>query len=106
MSVLGRRIWPLVVLIAWFTLQSHDYVRVFQSNQTLWAHAVTAAPYKPRVVVNYGLTLLQANQLQAGVAQLALAHQLAALPHIPESDRAITQATVEANIQAMRQASR
>lgn len=91
----------LLGLLAWFAVQTWHMVPVFASNHALWAHAAQHAPMKPRVAVNYALVQLQAGELNAGVQELVRAHALAGFSHVPEWDRRLTRATVNANLTAL-----
>ena len=98
-----RRRLPLLVALvvllacAWRT---HQQLEVWQSDLTLWAHAATIAPAKPRPALNYGVALLAASEL-SGITHIVRASELARLPHVPPWDAAITQRAVAANLRAV-----
>ena len=73
---------------------------VWQSDATLWAHAATIAPLKPRVALNYGVTLLQQRQYPQALTQLVRAKRLTGYAHVPSWDQAITRRAVAANLGA------
>ena len=97
-----RRHLPVLVAIsvllacAWRT---HQQLQVWQSDLTLWAHAATIAPAKPRVALNYGVSLLARDEAQA-LQQLVRAYQLTQLAHVPQWDAAVTQRAVAVNLLA------
>ena len=76
-----------LLLTAWYADQTHAYVQVWQTNLTLWAHAVSEVPHKPRPAMNYGLTLLHAGDAEAGTRYMWHAYTLAQAPHVPSWDR-------------------
>lgn len=102
-----RDAWWLLALAAitvWVAAMigcSARQVSVWRSDLTLWAHAATIAPAKPRVALNYGVALFADGQTRAGIEQWRRASQLAHQPHILGWDRARAHATVAANISAL-----
>lgn len=74
----------LLTAYAWTTRQ---YVPVWQSDVTLWRHAVIHAPTKPRPWVNYGLALLRARRYREAELAFLQAREAAVLPHVPAWDR-------------------
>lgn len=89
-------VW-LVLLGAWM-IQTHQYVKVWRSDLTLWRYAVAQAPQKPRPAVNYGLALLRAGQLPEAARAFRLAHRLTYAPHVTAWDRVDTLAAIEHNL--------
>lgn len=87
----------LYIYVAWLMWQAAGQIAVWDTNLSLWAHAAEMAPYKPRVALNYGVSLMADGQTQAGIRQFQRAGQLARLPHIPIWDRRQTDAAVAAN---------
>ena len=80
--------WLLpALLLSVYAWQSHTYVRVWQSDLTLWAHAAQEAPRKPRPAMNYGLALLKAKRTTEAATVMVHAYELAQAPHIPTWDR-------------------
>lgn len=97
----GRLLWPLLLAL-FYAWQTHQQIGIWRSNVTLWTHAATIAPYKPRVLTNYGLALLQQGDTKGAVEQWRKAVQMADLPHVPPWDRRITNRDVAANMKALR----
>lgn len=104
-----RRRLPSVIGVCSLLVQawaSVGQIATWQGDLTLWSHAATTAPLKPRVVQNLGLSLVGAGHVTAGLAQLDLALLVAQRPHVPETDRLITERTVALNLAAIRAALR
>ena len=97
--------WLIPALfLALCVVRTHGQIPVWRSNLTLWTHAATVAPLKPRVRHLEALAMLESGQIQAGVAGLQLALLVATQPHVPASDRAITQRDAWKNLAAVQQA--
>ena len=94
-------VWPLLV-VALYAWQTAHQIRTWRSNLTLWQHAVTIVPQKPRVLHNYGLALLEAGEINAAVTRFRAAVTAAEAPHVPAWDRRITNRDVVANLKALR----
>jgi len=95
---------PLVaggLFLVWQVWLSVGQIATWRSNLTLWSHAARSAPLKPRVVQNFGLSLIGAGQVQAGVTQLYLAVDVAQRPHVPIWDRLITERLAGKNLQVL-----
>ena len=97
----GWRYIPLL-LAAVYAWQTHQQIGIWRSNVTLWTHAVTISPYKPRVLQNYGLALLEQGDTKGAIEQFRHAVKMADLPHVPAWDRRITNRDVTANLKALR----
>ena len=98
-----RRHLPMLMaglLVLACATQMRASLEVWESDSTLWAHAATVAPMKPRVALNYGVTLLQVDYPQA-LTQLVRAQQLTGARHVPWWDRAITRSAAEKNLTAL-----
>lgn len=80
------RVLPLV-LVAWYVWQTHAYLQVWRLDLTLWAHAATMAPHKPRVLMNFGRVLIRAGHPSEGATVMLRAYDAAQAPHVPEWDR-------------------
>ena len=95
------RYLPLILVLGWYAHQSQGYVRVFQSNEVLWAHAAQMAPGKPRVASSYAGALLEAEKGDEAMRQYALAQRLTYLPHVPAYDARETRETIQATMTAL-----
>lgn len=76
-----------IVLLVAYSLQTHRYARVFQSDLDLWGQAVRMAPLKSRPWINYGLALARIGAFDAAAAAFRSARIVADLPHVPAWDR-------------------
>lgn len=79
----------------------HRALEVWTSDLTLWRHAALIAPYKPRVALNYGVSLLQTKDVIGAVRQLARAAELTGQPHIPAWDQHLTRQAAAKNLRAL-----
>lgn len=95
------RLIMLLALLLTYTWQTHQYVRVWQSDLTLWTHAARVAPLKPRPYVNLGVALILAGQFGAARAAFEHAEAVAQLPHVPVWDRQDAQRAAAANLRAL-----
>lgn len=93
-----------VLWLSWCVVQTIGYLYHWQSDLTLWAHAVEEASWKPRPALNYAGALLIAGETQRGVEMLVRARRLADLPHVPPWDRALTQQLTMENLIAIARA--
>lgn len=80
-------LFVLAALLIWYASLTRAYAAVFQSDLTLWPYAVQQTPRKPRPLVNYGLALVEAGDLQGARRAFERAQVLAVQPHIPLWDR-------------------
>ena len=90
-----------LLLLAWYAVQTHAYVPVWQDNLALWTHAHARAPLKPRPALNLSGYLLAAGRVQDGVSMMVEARRLADGRHVPAWDAEITRARVEHNLRAL-----
>ena len=95
----AARSLPLI-LLCWYGYQTSQYVPVWHSDATLWAHARTIAPQKQRVLTQHGTALLIAGQYQYGWFAYRDALLAADLPHVPAYDRQNTRLRIEQNAKA------
>lgn len=79
----------------------HEALAVWRSDLTLWRHAAQVAPQKPRVLVNYGVSLIQARVIEAGTARLVQAERASRLPHVPRPDAVVTWRSVDKNFRGL-----
>jgi hypothetical protein len=78
-------VWALVVILA---VLSARRVPTYADNLTLWSAAITIAPTKPRVLINYGAELVIANRLNDAQAAFTRARAQTFLPTVrPEEYR-------------------
>ena len=96
------RIVGVVLLAGFYVWQTYQQIQTWENNPSLWSHAVTVSPYKPRVLQNYGLALLERGDTKGAIEQFRQAVKMADLPHVPAWDRRITNRDVTANLKALR----
>ena len=104
MVVSWRRRSAFVFAVGLLLCHAHlmrSALETWQSDLTVWAHAVQIAPFKPRVALNYGVVLLQAKAYPQAVAQLIRAERLTHAGHVPAWDRAITRRAAVKNLTAL-----
>ncbi len=86
-----RTSWgQIVVLLFILTATAYPtraYVEMWRSDLTIWQHAATVSPQKPRVLVNYGLALMRDGHLDEAQRVFLLAQTAAAQPWVPSWDR-------------------
>ena len=83
-----RRVVVLVVLLVNAGVSAGRVLWVWPNNLTLWTDAA-AHSQKPRVLLNYGTALLNAQRLHEAVDPLNRAYFAADAPHVPMSMRVI-----------------
>ncbi len=76
-----------IVLLLVLASQTRAYVRVWQSNLTLWQHAVQETPFKPRPWTNYGVALAMEGHFSLADQAFARADAVADRPQVPVWDR-------------------
>ena len=77
----------IALVLSGYAVLTHRYVPVWQSEATLWAHAIAAAPWRPRGYVNYGVVAMGLGELDLATRAFDVAETLAQQPHIPAWDR-------------------
>ena len=90
-----------MVLICWSAVCSALYVPVWQSNLTLWRHAVQHAPAKPRPWLNWGLAWMRAGELAAAEQAFLEAQRLASGGHVRGWDRDDVLPAAVGNLEAL-----
>ena|SRR3990167_10984890 len=90
----------LVVLLA-LAGSARQHAEVWRSESALWAHAVRLSPQKPRVLNNYGVTLVMRAQFDEARQVFEAAHRAGHSPHLPPWDRVEGEQTSRANLKAL-----
>lgn len=90
----------LIVTLA-MALSTRQYAAVWQSDITLWAHAVRLAPEKPRTLNNYGVTLAMQGRLVEARAVFERAHRAGHASRLPLWDHVEGERTARANLTAV-----
>lgn len=99
-----RRSAVKLLVGAWIVAQllaTASYVPVWRSELSLWRHASSVAPLKPRPAVNYAKALLFAGDLKASEAQLYRALALAGQSHLRSYDQLDAVDAVQANLRTV-----
>jgi hypothetical protein len=91
----------VVGLCAVWAWQSHQYVRVWRSDVTLWQHAAVMAPHKPRALLNAGTMQVVRGRFADARALFQLAQTAAQLPHVPPWDRQLAREDAAGNLAAL-----
>ena len=91
----GRRVVLALVMLACGAATARSYAAVWQNEETLWAHAATRAPVKPRPHVQWSLALMERRQFAHAEAVLDYADQLTMFPHVRAWDRAEAQDAIQ-----------
>jgi hypothetical protein len=92
----------MVGWLVWCAAVTHDQVGVWRSDLTLWLHAATVAPAKPRPALNYGSALAIRGEFVGAALWWEHAIRLADAPHVPPHDRRRTLASARHNLSALR----
>ena len=86
-----------MALCLFWAWRAHAYVGVWESDLTLWHHAVQEAPLKLRPRLNYAAALILADRLTEARIHLEYADRLTALPHVPRWDRGEARRVIDQN---------
>lgn len=89
------------VLILVYALILPSQVQVWQSEPTLWTHAVHYAPHKPRPAINRARALILSGQFDQAERWLYRAMVLADAPHVPYYDRDDAVRAATSNLQTV-----
>lgn len=98
------RPWVIGAYLLGCALVTYQQAKAWESDRTLWAHAVELAPLKPRPALNYGSALLLVGDYQRAAIWWAHAAELATQPHVPAVDARHTRRTALNNLTRLRAA--
>ena len=94
-NALGLTLACVAVLMA---ARTHAYATVWRSEVSLWRHAVSHAPLKPRPWINYGVALTRVGRYDEARQAWTIAVQMADGAHVPWWDAAVSRQLGRTNL--------
>lgn len=91
----------LITIFGWWMWQSAQYVPVWHSETTLFAHTATMAPAKPRPLINHAVMVAASGDLEEAERILLRAWQAAQAPHVPDYDQILAEQGIRENLAAL-----